>query len=102
MSSTVSTPLSSTEQVLQRIEDLKSALQSRSPGYEHLLKIIHKNLLDDPDVVNLLKPEEIGTVVAALAQKKGIVLAASIPKGNVKNTTTTGKKLSQVTLDDLI
>lgn len=94
----VATPLSSMEQVIQRISDLQTAMQTRSPGYEFILKTIHKNLQDDPDTVNLLTPEQIGVIVAALSQNKGIVLGVSAGK----NKTSSGKRLSSLGLDDLM
>lgn len=91
------TQLTSVEQVKQRISELHTALTSRLPGYEGLLQIIHRNLANDPDVVTLLSKEEVGTVVAALSQRKGIVLAKAAGSGK----TSSGKKLSQITTDDL-
>lgn len=90
-------PLDKTEQFFQRIADLQVALQQRAPNYEYLLKVIHTNLKDDPELPHLLSPEQVGIIVAGLSQKKGIILA----KAAGKDKTASGKKLKDVSLGDL-
>lgn len=93
------TPLPQAEQIIQKIADLQERLQLAAPGYEHLLMTIHKALHDDEEVVHLLSEENIGTIIAALAKKKNVVIIEASRKGQGK--TTSGKKLSATTLDDI-
>src|SRR4051812_5512725 len=97
---TESVPLDKTEQTLQRIADLQTALQSRAPGYENLLRVIHTNLISDPETVAIMSPEQIGIVVAALAMKKGVVLAKEIKAAGARLPN--GRRLKDVSLDDLV
>lgn len=95
-----SVPLSAAEQVSARIADLQVALQTQSPAYESMLHTIHVALHRDEEIVNLLKPEEIGTICMALSKKKNVIIAAIETKSK-KSTTSSGKKLKDVTLADL-
>lgn len=82
-----------------KISELQGLLEKAAPGYEGLLFHIHKNLAENPDVNFLLSEEEVGTVVLGLSKKKGIVLAEAAKKSG--NRTPSGKKLSDLTADDL-
>lgn len=91
------TPLDKFEQITQRISELQTKMQEKAPGYESLLQVIHRNLVNDPEVVTLLSPEQIGVIFAGLSQMKGIVIAEAAGK----NKTASGKKLKDVGLGDL-
>lgn len=93
------TPLTNAEQIINKIVELQQRLQAAAPGYESLLQTIHVALSKDEEVVHLLSEEHIGIIVAGLAKKKGQVIIDGARKGQGK--TTTGKKLKDISLDDL-
>ena len=71
--------------VASRIEQLQQSLNDKIPGYESQLYYIHQSLVKEPDFVHLLTEEQIGIIVTALSQKKGVVVA-------LKAATARGKK----------
>lgn len=90
------TPLSACDQIVGRITQLQEMLRVNAPAYESQIFIIHKSLIDDPDVVHLLTDEQIGVIVSALAKKKNIVIATSEAKSKGDQ-----KKLAGLSLNDL-
>ena len=90
-----SVPLTNSEQVKNRIADLQTQLQAASPQYDLTLELIHKALKADQETVHLLTEEEIGIICAALAKKKGIVLATDI-------VAKAGKSKKTIGLEDLM
>lgn len=98
MNTTTPTPLSSSEQVINRIAELQAALQQALPSYESLLHQIHVGLAKDPDIIHLLNEEQVGTVCAGLSKKKNIVIATA---SKSKSTTVSGKKLKDISVSDL-
>lgn len=92
--STVPTAISNADQIKEKIRQLREKMQQAMPGYEDLLHIIHRNLAQDPDTVQLLTEEEIGVIVAGLQKRSGTFLAEKAATKAVK----TGKKVG---LDDL-
>lgn len=93
----VTTPLTGIEQVVSRIADLQTALQTAAPNYESLLHVIHVALSKDEELAHLLTEEQVGVICSGLAKKKNIVIAAT----TAKSRSSSGKKLGDVTLDDL-
>lgn len=89
-----SVPLPQAEQISAKISLLQQQLQQQSPGYESLLHELHVALHADEEMVHLLTEEQVGIICAGLAKKKGIVIAAVEKKGS----TSSGKKLKEVTL----
>lgn len=96
---TAPVPLTNYEQMSHRISSLQAALSAAAPGYEKLLQEIHTNLAQDEEMAHLLTEEQVGVICAALTKKKGIVLAEQSKKSGT--TANGGKKLKDVTLDDL-
>lgn len=92
------TPLPAADQVVNRINELQTALQQSLPSYESLLHQIHVGLAKDPDVVHLLTEEQIGTICAGLSKKKNITIALA---SKSKTTTVGGKKLKDIDVSDL-
>jgi hypothetical protein len=86
------TPLTAADQIIAKIADLQQQLQVNAPGYESLLHQIHVALHKDEELVHLLTPEQVGTIVAGLSKKKNVVISAAIAKKS------TNKKLSTLTL----
>lgn len=95
---TESAPLPNADQLLSKIGELKSSLELATPGYESLLFEIHQRLAKDEELVHLLKEEDIGIILAGLSKKKNVVIAAPAKS---KSTTSSGKKLKDVTLGDI-
>lgn len=82
------------DQIREQIMQLKEALVSSNPGMPTMLRTIHTALRQDKDIVTLLSPEEVGTIVSALMKQTNTVIAAVV----VKKST---KALKATTLDDL-
>lgn len=95
----VSTPLTNAQQIVDKINNLQACLQQNLPNYESLLHTIHVALSKDEECMILLTPEQVGVICAGLSKKKNIVIATSTSKTG--NKTVSGKKLGEVTLDDL-
>src|SRR3990172_4492582 len=53
----------------EKILQLDNALKQNHPGMESMLQTIHRNLDKDPELVHLLKEEDITTIVAGLEKK---------------------------------
>lgn len=85
-------PLSGLERIRLQIITLKEQLQVAAPGYESLLHLIHKNLVQDEAISHLLTDEEVGVIVAGLAKKKNIVIAEA-EKSSSRSKTASGKSL---------
>jgi hypothetical protein len=94
-----SAPLSNIDQLAEKLLELQRRLQQQQPNYEQLLQIIHRELQKDENMVHLLSDEQVGTIVAGLSKKKGIVIAemAKTASGKVKEN----KRLAAVTVEDL-
>lgn len=91
------TPLPQASIILDKIQELQTALQTAAPNYESLLHTIHVALHKDEELTYLLSEEEVGIICAALAKKKGIIIAETA----MKQKTGSGKSLKNITLDDL-
>jgi hypothetical protein len=76
---------------------LRAALDASSPEFPLLLREIHGKLLEDPENVTLIKPEDMRTVIDALKAHKKIVLTESPTKVSAG----TKKRLSTLSADDL-
>ena len=84
--------------VVEKIEELKQMLLTNDPAMERLLKQIHTAVHKDPELVHFLKPEQIGAIVSGCMYVTKVVIVTTATK---KATTASGKKLSQLTLDDI-
>lgn len=67
-----------------RLATLQGLLEKNIPGYEELLRVIHRNLAADENLLHMLSDEEIGTIIGGLAKRKNIVIAESVTKGGGK------------------
>lgn len=103
IATTTAEALSVEQQIKGRIAELQEAIEKSIPGYQQILKEIHTNLRNDPDTVTLLSDEEIGVIVAGLSKHKNVVIALEEAKkaSKSKNVTASGKKLTQITGDDI-
>ena len=89
-------PLGNAEQIVSRIAELRSSLDSQLPGYERLLQVIHTAIAKDPDIAHVLTEEQVGTIVEGLSRKKSIVLVEASKKSKSES-----KRLKSLTVDDL-
>lgn len=85
-------------EVLGKIDELQAALLASSPEMPKLLRTIHTALAKDPELCHFLEPEQVQQVVQGCMRVTKAVIVATATK---KATTQSGKKLSQVTLDDI-
>lgn len=85
-------------QVVEKIERIRQLLLSGDPMIETLLTQIRKAIGKDPELVHFLKPEQIGAIVkGCMVMTKVVVVTAAVKK----TKTVSGKKLTQLTLDDI-
>lgn len=90
-----STALTQGEQLKGMISSLQEMLESKLPGYKEVLQRIHIQLRKDENLVHLLTEQEIGTVVAGLAQHTGVVISGAASKAAGK------KAAGKITVKDL-
>lgn len=80
----MATPLSSADEIHQRIAELQAALDTASPGISgHLLKI-HRDLGQSPELLSVLSEAEISTIAKGLQQQSGVEILAEKPKTKKK------------------
>jgi len=60
-----------------------------------LLRDIHMNLRNDPDIVTLLAPSQIAIVVSGLSKQTQTTISTQIMSG------TKGKSLKKLSVDDI-
>lgn len=89
-------PLSNFDQISQRIDEIRDAVEAKIPGYVHMLRTIHTALATDDAIAHLLTDSQVGILMAALKTRKNVVFVEKAAKSK-----STGKSLSKVTLDDL-
>lgn len=78
------TPLTSTDEIHQRIADLQAELDSSSPGIAtHLLKI-HQDLGKSPELLHILSETEISTIAKGLQVQSNVQILTAKPKAAKK------------------
>lgn len=92
------TKLHAVSQITNRIQELKSALESAIPGYEGILQQIHRQLSQDEALNHLLTDEQVGVICAGLTRKKQIMLVKEASRGSGAGKK---QKLSDINADDL-
>ena len=60
--------------IKEKLIRLQDSLQQNLPGYDSLLFMIHQALSKQPDLVHMMKPEEVATIVAGLEKKTGLLI----------------------------
>jgi hypothetical protein len=91
-------PLDNAASFVQQLDKLQAEIQARQPGYEYSLREIHKALNDDPALLHIIKPDQIGIVVAGLKLKQNEVIVEETLKSK---RGAGGKKLRDLTEDDI-
>ena len=83
------------EQVKEKIASLQSALLESNPRLPVILRDIHKQLKEDPEVVTLLDESEIAIVVSGLKRQTMTEIATAAVKS------TKSKAVKNIGLADL-
>lgn len=78
-----------------KIAELDEALKAITPRMPTLLREIHRNLQQDPEIVTLLTPAEVAIIVKGLSAQTQTTITTSIVSG------TKGKSLKKISLDDI-
>jgi hypothetical protein len=78
-----------------KIQELYDAVQSTLPNMPTLLREIHSNLKQDPEIVTLLTPEQISIIVSGLSKQTQTTITTSILTGSK------GKSLKKISVDDI-
>lgn len=82
----MATPLTSTDEIHQRIQELRTLLDESSPGIAtHLLKI-HGDLGKSPELLHILSEEEIATISQGLQVQANVQIITAKPKAAKKES----------------
>lgn len=84
------------ENISLKIAELSSSLLSSHPSMPSLLRDIHHNLKQDPELVTLLSPSEVAAIVSGLSKQTQTTISTQILSSKSK-----GKKVSDLSDDDL-
>ena len=70
--------------ILSKIAELSQALEESNPSIASYVKDIHRNLLQFPELVHILQPEQVQTIVKGIEQVNGEKIAEEAkPKARV-------------------
>jgi hypothetical protein len=83
------------EAISIKIQELYDAVQATLPNMPTLLREIHSNLRQDPELVTLLSPEQVATIVSGLSRQTQTTITTSILSGSK------GKALKKISVDDI-
>tara|TARA_R110000772_G_scaffold71825_4_gene157186 strand:+ start:270 stop:542 length:273 start_codon:yes stop_codon:yes gene_type:complete len=79
----------------EKLAQLEEAMLNKTPNMPTLLRDIHRELKNDPDLVTILTEEECSILVNGLKQQtKTEIATKAVKKGGTK-------ALSKMTVDDL-
>ena len=85
--------------IISKIAELSQALEENNPSIATYVKDIHRNLLQFPELVHILKPEQVQTIVKGIEQVNGEKIAEEAkPKARASKA---GSK-SKASLADLL
>ena len=83
--------------IIEKIVALSQALEESHPSIATYVKDIHRNLLQFPELVHILKPEQVQTIVKGIEQVNGEKIAEDA-KPKARGT----KAKSKESLTDLL
>ena len=69
-----------TYELKEKVASLEAALLSRHPTMPTLLKQVHSTLLQYPEQVTILSPEERATIIKGLSHHTGVKFAEAATK----------------------
>ena len=78
-----------------KISELYESVQQSLPGMPTLLRDIHANLKQDPELVTLLTPEEVSVIVSGLSKQTATTITTQVLTGGK------GKSLKKISVDDI-
>lgn len=78
-----------------KIAELQTAVQQSLPNMPTLLRDIHSNLKQDPEIVTLLTSEQVSIIVSGLSKQTQTTITTSILSGSK------GKSLKKISVDDI-
>ena len=83
------------EAISIKIAELYEAVQQTLPNMPTLLRDIHQNLKQDPEIVTLLSPEQVSIIVSGLSKQTQTTIISSVISGSK------GKSLKKISVDDI-
>lgn len=83
--------------IMEKIASLSQALEESNPSLATYVKEIHRNLLQFPELVHILKPEQVQTIVKGIEQVNGEKIAE-----DAKPKARASKAKSKESLSDLL
>lgn len=83
------------EIISHKINELQVAVQQTLPNMPSLLRDIHMNLRNDPEIVTLLSPQEVAVIVSGLSKQTQTSITTQVLSG------AKGKSLKKVSVDDI-
>lgn len=98
ISPSLSTPLTSIEEIQSRLSELENALVSQNPEFRTVLRKIHATLSAEPELLHLLKDEEINVIVRGIEKHSNIQIVQETEKIKKKEMK---ESLKNLTLDDI-
>jgi len=81
--------------IREKLAELEQSLLNKTPNMPTLLRDIHRQLKNDPDIVTILSEDEINILVSGLKKQTGVEISTAVLKQPNK------KALKSTTLDDL-
>ena len=85
--------------ILDKIAELSQALEENNPSIATYVKDIHRNLLQFPELVHILQPEQVQTIVKGIEQVNGEKIAEEA-KPKTRASKSSSKKESLADLLD--
>jgi len=78
-----------------KIQELYDSVQQTLPNMPTILRDIHTNLRQDPELVTLLSPEQVSVIVSGLSKQTQTTIIASVVSGSK------GKSFKKISVDDI-
>lgn len=85
-----------TDKIKMRCAELEQKLALNDPTFRNILKEIHENIRKQPELIYVLKDEEIAVIVSGLSKHTGIEIAAVKVKEKISK-----KAAANLTADDV-
>ena len=78
-----------------KIAELQTAVLQTLPNMPTLLRDIHQNLRNDPEIVTLLTPQQVAIIVSGLSKQTQTTITTQVLSGSK------GKSLKKISVDDI-
>lgn len=78
-----------------KIAELQTAVLQTLPNMPSLLREIHQNLRNDPEIVTLLTPPQVAIIVSGLSKQTQTTITTQVLSGSK------GKSLKKISVDDI-